>query len=143
MSQGGEKTERPTEKRLRDARRKGQVAKSQDLSSALLLLAAMAVLWLAGRQMSIWLSASMHDQLAFAGSFKGQLDKASALAALFAGVKSLALALAPLLIVLFLVAALVGYLQVGSVFSFETIKPNLGKLNPSEGFKQKFFKSRP
>ena len=47
MSQSGEKTEQPTEKRLRDARRKGQVAKSQDLSSALLLIAAFAVLWIA------------------------------------------------------------------------------------------------
>jgi len=143
MSQGGEKTEKPTEKRLRDSRRKGQVAKSQDLSSSLLLLAAIAVLWLAGRQMGGWLSASMHDQLIFAGGFKGELDKTVALSALFAGTKAMAMALAPLLLVLVAVAALVGYFQVGSIFSFETVKPNLTKLNPGEGFKQKFLKSRP
>ena len=40
----GEKTEQPTEKKIKDAREKGQVAKSQDLSMALLFLALSFVL---------------------------------------------------------------------------------------------------
>src|SRR5262245_17013996 len=40
----GEKTEQPTPKRLKDARKKGQVAKSQDLTQALLFLTAVGVL---------------------------------------------------------------------------------------------------
>jgi flagellar biosynthetic protein FlhB len=143
MAQGGEKTERPSEKRLRDARRKGQVAKSQDLSSALLLLAALAVIWLAGDHMGAWLSGAVHDQLARAASFKGDFGRAEALAALFDGAKTLGLVLLPLLATLFLISALVNYLQVGSIFAFEPIKPNLNKLNPAEGIKQKFFKGRP
>jgi flagellar biosynthetic protein FlhB len=85
----------------------------------------------------------MRDQLVFAGSFKGELDKAAALSALLVGVKAMALALAPLLIVMFLVAALINYLQVGSIFSFEPVKPTFNRLNPGEGFRQKFLKSRP
>jgi flagellar biosynthetic protein FlhB len=141
--QGGEKTEHPTEKRLRDARRKGQVAKSQDLSSALLLLAALAVFWMASGLMGQWLGGAMHDHLAQAASFKGSMDRGVALGALFDGVKVMGLVLLPLFATLFLLGGLVGYFQVGSIFSFESIKPNLGKLNPAEGFKSKFFKSKP
>jgi type III secretion YscU/HrpY family protein len=143
MSQEGERTEKATEKRLRDARRKGQVAKSQDFSSALLLIAAVAVFWVAGANMGGQLSAAMRDQLVHAGSFRGELDRAAALSAIFTGVKAMALALAPLLAVMFLAAALIGYLQVGPVFSFEPVKPNLNKLSPGESFRQKFLKSRP
>lgn len=143
MSGGGEKTEQPTEKRLRDARRKGQVAKSHDLSSAVLLVAAIAVLWVASGYMTGWLSRSMTEQLNFAASFKGDLDERVALGALGAGAKSLLLALAPLFGALVIVAVLVNYFQVGSIFSFEPVKPNANKLNPAEGFKQKFLKARP
>lgn len=144
MSQSSsEKTEQPTNKRLRDARRKGQVTKSQDLTSALLLLAALAVLWIAGSYMGNKLSAAMRDGVQYAASFRGEVDKTVALAAIFAGIQAMALALLPLLGGLFVISLLVSYLQVGSIFSFESIKPNLNKLNPTEGFKQKFLKSRP
>lgn len=143
MSHGGEKTEHPTEKRIRDARRRGQVAKSQDLSAALLMLAAIAVLWLASSYMGSWLSDAIHDQLLHAASFRGPLDRAAALAALWGGVKAMAMTLLPLFAALFMIAALVGYFQVGSIFAFEPVKPNLNKLNPAEGFKQKFLKGRP
>src|SRR5919112_560 len=96
MAGGGEKTEQPTEKRLRDARRKGQVAKSHDLSSAVLLVVAVAVLYLAGGHVGGWVSAAMSEQLEYAGSYRGQLDQASALGALFTGAKAMALILAPL-----------------------------------------------
>lgn len=143
MSQSGEKTEQPTDKRLREARRKGQIAKSQDLSSALLMLAAVAVLWLAGSYMGSWLRSAMHDQITYAAAFRGTLDRATALAAIMSGTQTLALTLTPLLATLFLLAALAGYLQVGSVFAFESLKPNLSKLNPTESFKQKFLKAKP
>ena len=143
MSGGGEKTEQPTQKRLRDARRKGQVAKSQDLSSAVLLVAAVAVLWIASGYMGGWLSRAMTEQLDFASSFKGDLNQDVALGALASGAKSLVLALAPLFGALVVVAVLVNYFQVGSIFTFETVKPNANKLNPAEGFKNKFLKARP
>jgi flagellar biosynthetic protein FlhB len=143
MSQGGEKTEQPTEKRLRDARRKGQVAKSHDLSSSLLLIASVSVLWMASGYIGSWMSGAMREQMQFAASFRGQLDQETALGALSTGLKAFALVLTPLFGALFLFAILVNYLQVGSVFSFETVKPNPGKLNPAEAFKQKFLKSKP
>ena len=143
MSQAGEKTEQPTAKRLRDARRKGQVARSHDLSSAVLLVVSVAVLYLAGGSVAGWAGGAMRDQLEFAARYNGQLDQTAALGALFTGVKALAFVLAPLFGTLLAVALLANYFQVGPVFTFETVKPNMGKLNPAEGFKQKFLKARP
>lgn len=143
MAHGGDKTERPTEKRLHDARRKGQVAKSHDLTSSLALIAAVAVLWLGGSRAASLLIAAMRDGIAGAASFDGPLDRAVALSVLAGGARTLASALLPLFVTLFIVAALSGYLQVGSIFSFESVKPSLNKLNPAESFKQKFFKGRP
>ena len=44
----GQKTEQPTEKRIRDSRKKGQVFKSNDLTQALLFMTAAGVLSFAG-----------------------------------------------------------------------------------------------
>ncbi|HEX8188313.1 MAG TPA: EscU/YscU/HrcU family type III secretion system export apparatus switch protein [Pyrinomonadaceae bacterium] len=143
MSQAGEKTEQPTAKRLRDARRKGQVARSHDLSSAVLLVVSVAVLYLAGGHVAAWAGGAMREQLEQAATYRGPLDQAAALGALFGGVKAMAFVLAPLFAALLVVALLANYFQVGSVFSFETVKPNANKLNPAEGFKQKFLKARP
>ena len=142
MAQGGEKSERPTEKRLRDARREGQVAKSQDLTSALALLAAVAVLWLGGGHTAARLSEAMRSGITGAFAFEGDLDRAAALSVLTGGTQAMAAALLPLFVALFVVAALSGYLQVGSIFAFESIKPKMEKLNPAESFKEKFFKGR-
>lgn len=143
MSQAGEKTEQPTAKRLRDARRKGQVARSHDLSSAVLLVVSVAVLYLASGYVAGWAGGAVREQLEYAAAYRGPLDQATALGALFTGGKLMALALAPLFGALLVVALLANYFQVGSVFSFEPVKPNMNKLNPAESFKQKFLKARP
>ena len=143
MSEAGQKTEQPTAKRLRDARRKGQVARSHDLSSAVLLVVSVAVLYLAGGHVVGWISGAMRQQLEYAASFSGPLDQTAALGALLAGVKAMALVLAPLLGALLVAGILANYFQVGPVFTFETVKPSANKLNPAEGFKQKFLKARP
>lgn len=143
MSQAGEKTEQPTPKRLRDARRKGQVARSHDLSSAVLLVVSVAVLYLAGGHIAGWAGGAMREQLEHAATYQGPLDQAAALGALFTGVKAMAFVLAPLFGALLVVALLANYFQVGSIFSFEPVKPSPNKLNPAEGFKNKFLKARP
>jgi flagellar biosynthesis protein FlhB len=143
MAGSGEKTEKPTEKRLREARRKGQVSKSQDLTSAILLIAVAGVFTVAGRWAGDHLVAFTHESLVNAASFQGQLHEAEAIELLFGGVTTMAMALAPLFGAMVVLAILVNYFQIGPIFSFETIKPNLNKLNPAEGFKNKFLKARP
>lgn len=142
MSQSGEKTEQPTRKRLRDAKRKGQVTKSQDLTSALLLIVAVTVLGFAGSYTGNKLAQAMRDGILYAASFRGELNQAAALAVILAAVWVIALALAPLFAALILVGLLANHLQVGSIFAPESVKPDIKKLNPAEGFKQKFLKAR-
>jgi flagellar biosynthetic protein FlhB len=138
----GEKTEQPTDKRLRDARKKGQVAKSQDLTSALLLIAAVAVVWLIGGYIGGILQATVKDQIEFAATFKGEFTSETAYNVLWRGVTGMFWVLTPIFVVVVVFAFLGNYLQIGSVFSFEAIAPKFEKLNPVEGFKQKFLKSR-
>ncbi len=143
MSGSGEKTEQPTEKRLRDARRKGQVSRSQDLSSALLLIISIAVLAIGGTYIGGVLANSMHDGIIYAGSLRGGLNQVTAMSALFGMVWTMALALGPLFASLVFIGLLASYLQVGSIFAPESIKPTLSKLNPAQNFQEKFLKARP
>ena len=138
----GEKTEQPTEKRLRDARKKGQISKSQDLTSALMLITAVCILWLSGGVTAAILMRTMKSGIETAGSFQGVLTQDRALELLTLAVRDMAFALAPWFIFLFIGAILFNYIQVGGLFAVEGLKPELNKLNPAEGFQQKFLKPR-
>ena len=138
----GEKTEKPTEKRLRDARKKGQVSKSQDLTSALMLLAAVVIFWLGGKIMATNLLQLTQKGIQTAGSFSGEFTRERASALLYQAVIDMGVILAPLFIFMFIGGILFNYVQIGSLFAFEGVKPDLNKLNPAEGFKQKFLKSK-
>jgi flagellar biosynthetic protein FlhB len=143
MSAGtGEKTEQPTDKRLQDARKKGQVARSQDLTSAVLLIAAVAVVWLIGGYIGGVLQGTVKDQIEFAATFKGQFTNETAYNVIWRGVSGMFWVLMPIFVVVVVFAFLGNYLQIGAIFSFESIAPKFEKLNPVEGFKQKFLKSR-
>jgi flagellar biosynthesis protein FlhB len=143
MSSGaGEKTEQPTEKRLQDAKKKGQVAKSQDLTGAVLLIAAVGTVWLVGSYLGEITLGLVRDHLSSAASFKGDFTREIAVSALTRGVIEMFWILMPLFLIIMVFAVLANYLQIGSVFSTESISPKFEKLNPVEGFKQKFLKSR-
>lgn len=139
----GEKTEQPTQKRLKDAKKKGQVAKSSDLSSAVLLLVAVGLLWLAGNFIAGYALESIKAQYLSATTFKGEMTQEVVFAAFGNGLWSFALILTPLFVVVWVFAFASNYLQVGSIFAPESIKPKFSKLNPAEGFKNKFLKLRP
>jgi flagellar biosynthetic protein FlhB len=137
----GEKTEPPTQKRIRDARKKGQVAKSNDLVQAVLFLAAGGVLALGGGAYVTELRQIMR------GFFqpevlRGDMPASQLLARTGYAWQRAMLLLAPMLIALTAVSALVSFLQVNFLFSFEVIKPKLDKLNPVTGLKNIFFKPR-
>jgi flagellar biosynthesis protein FlhB len=142
MSQGGEKTEEPTQKRLQDAKKKGQVAKSQDLSSAVLLIVSVVVLWLTSSFIGTALKDLIIKQINTATSFTGKFTIQNANDALNEIIFTILYLLSGIFIAGFVMAFAINYLQVGSIFSTETIKPNFSKLNPAQAFQQKFFKSR-
>jgi flagellar biosynthesis protein FlhB len=132
---GGDKTEKPTAKRLLDARKKGDVAKSKDLSSAIGMVA-WFVLALAGTgfigsriagYLQDTLTAATHD------SFEN-----TAVALGWSGLWLVLLAGALTLIPAALVGLAGEFLQVGAMLTTEKLKPGLEKLNPIAGFQKMF-----
>jgi flagellar biosynthetic protein FlhB len=133
---GGEKTEQATPRRREEARKKGQVFKSTDLNSAVILLAGSAGLLLT-------LNYTMESLKAFTTLYildRSLQDFSNQYAynLLIEGVTLMAKMLLPILLSTFIAAFLISYLQVGSVFSSEALTPKLERLNPIEGFKRIF-----
>lgn len=132
-----DKTEKPTAKRLRDARRKGQVAKSAELNSAFVLLAVLGALWLGAGSGHQGLGALVAEamRLAFERDFQAVLPAVLERAALWVFIS-----FAAIFITVGSVAGLVCRLQVGSVFSMDPVMPKLERVNPMAGLKRIFSK---
>ncbi|MHA6963368.1 flagellar biosynthesis protein FlhB [Zobellella denitrificans] len=135
-SDGQERTEQPTEQRLRQAREKGQIPRSKELGTAAVLLSAAAGL--------LMLSGPIGRAMAqvFEQNFRVEraalFDPASMMPALTASITSLAWPLLGLFAIV-LVAALVGNSLLGGFnFSTQAMMPKLSKLSPLKGLKRMF-----
>jgi type III secretion protein U len=129
-----DKTEKPTPKKLREAHKKGDVAKSKDLSST-----AGTLVWLLVFSAT---TSTYQQQLSelFGRVFitMHQPFEAVVGSLAFDAVRVLfVLGVVPTLIVSVL-GVLVEFLQVRGVFTLEKLKPDLKHLNPVEGFKRIF-----
>jgi len=132
----GEKTEKATPKKRQDTRKKGQVAKSQDVNTALVLLVVFGVLSFTGG----YLLDGLMSILTFTFSdFTNINTSVNSMQALFLDiVKEAALLLSPILIAALVGGIVANYMQVGVLFSPEAIKLKLEKINPLSGFKRMF-----
>ena len=129
---GGDKTEKPTPKRLRDARKKGDVAKSRELTSTVGLLGWLLVLvLLAGfcaRQV-VGLALGVFDVAASPDpSVLGDVGIGAA--------RTLVSVVAVLVVPVVLLSLLAEFGQVGPVFATDKLKPKLDKMNPAAGLKK-------
>jgi len=131
---GGEPTEQPTPKRLREARERGQVARSQELTAALSFAAGTGVLLWAGSSMWMRLRETTHAGLARAVDSGDRTTKIGPAAR--DAIEAVATVSLPVVAAAALVAAIAGYLQVGAVFTTRTIAPDLARINPIEGAKR-------
>ena len=134
MAEGGEKTEMPTPKKLRDARQKGQVCTSKDVVSTAILLVMLAVVGV----MAVALTDDVANLIRYIGLRVGEND---AFALREAG-KMAILVVCKHSFLFVLLAAAVGVVanvvQIGFLLSFEPLKPDLKKVNPAEGAKKIF-----
>ena len=133
----GEKTEQPTQKRLDDARKKGQVARSREVDSAVILLATFAVFRFGGGRM--WTSAETLFVDTYVNLDRDPVttDLTGALGVELVG-RGLML-LFPLLAAIVALALLGGIAQTGGpLFSVQALKPQGSRLNPLQGFKRIF-----
>ncbi len=119
----GEKTEQPTAKKLRDARKKGQVAKSQEIVSSALILALIAVLFAFADYYMSHISALLllPSELAYQGFQDALIDVAIAIA------KEMAYLLAPIILVAALIAIFSNMGQFGFFLVANPSSPTLRK----------------
>jgi type III secretion protein U len=135
MSGGSEeKTEQPTKKKLRDLRKKGQIAKSKDLVIAFNMIAAFLYVWLG------WdiIKNKIHEMMTLPSKYY-EVPFDEALRHVVAGVFSKAIAVIfPLVALVVVLVVLAHFLQFGAMFSIHPIIPNMSRIHPVEGFKKLF-----
>jgi len=131
-----DRSEAATPYKLQKARDRGQVARSADLASAGVLLAAMVYAYWRGWEDLTSLLARSHRLLAAAGQGRTtSADFAQALQGLAVEVMTL---LAPFFAVLVVTAVLASMLQTGPVLAAESLKPDWSRLHPMTGLRRMF-----
>ncbi len=120
----GEKTEEPSHKRLTDARKKGQVAMSRDLTGGVVFIAIFMVLSVSAEGWIGGLLAHMKTALEVAASEKTVVPQ------LTRGLMALRNALVAPLIAAVVAAIGIGFMQTGGVFALEALKFDTQKLMP-------------
>ncbi|MCH4192830.1 MAG: flagellar biosynthesis protein FlhB [Butyrivibrio sp.] len=139
---GGEKTEEPTGKKLDDARKKGQVAKSREISMAVELLAFFILL-------RVYVdSIGQHFESFFATVYQqipstikmvgGQVPEAAIHAVVSNMLMQTLTIMMPFLIAGVVIALICNILQVGFKVATEPLRPNFSKMNPLQGIQKLF-----
>jgi len=135
-SDSGEKTEEPTAKKLTDARKKGQIARSKDLGTMFVLVGSAFAMMLMGNSLVGALSAMM--KRLFSLSRREAMDVHASTNVIFSGVSGI---IFPMLTIFFIImiAAFIGNTMLGGMaFSWEAMAPKASRLSPLAGFKRMF-----
>lgn len=137
MADDSDKTEEPTDHKLREASKKGQIFKSQDVIATALLIATTGIIFGSGTWMytsmtaytkSVFISIGNPDAEHILGGSERYID------AMFLYAK----VMVPLLAAAFLTAVIANIAQIKFIFSTEPLNPKMSKINPLEGFKRIF-----
>jgi len=133
---GQDKTEEPTEKRLTDARKKGQVPRSRELNTFVALMTGSVMLLFTGGAIVKGLGSLMRQQ--FQLSREIIFDPASPVIYFEQVLLDGLLLIVPLVIPLVLVALLTPMMMGGWNFTTESMVPKFSKMNPFSGLKRMF-----
>ena len=136
MADQQDKTEDPTSKRLEDARKKGQLARSRELSTALVLVASGIMFLLLGGTIAKAIFGMMEDM--FTLSRDETYDMTHMFNAWAQGFSAVA---GPVLLymIVAMAAGIYGSIALGGYnFTWQSASPKLNKLNPLNGFKRMF-----
>lgn len=132
----GEKTEKATPKKRQDARKKGQIAKSQDLPGAFILFFCFLGFLIFGgfmkERITRLLTGTLKDY------FSTDINTANIMPMFNHLLTEMLIILAPLFLITLVVAVLGNYMQVGFLASGEGLKMKFNKINPLEGAKRLF-----
>jgi flagellar biosynthetic protein FlhB len=129
--QFGEKTHDATPHRRQQARERGHVVKSQDLSSALLLLLGVGALMLVGGSVVQYLMAALAEHLG--GPAWLRLETGGVVAQSYSTLAGMARAVLPLLGLMLGIAVAASLLQTGFLYTPSRVAPDLSRLDPLKG----------
>jgi len=133
---GQEKSESPTDKKLADARKKGQLPRSKELGTLLIMMLSAAWFMYLGPQMIDDFVKTTTGGLSFDRDHAFDMKKASDL--IFAQLVAALWMIVPFMIAMLTMAILSNILVGGWLFSTEVMAPKLSKLNPIAGIKRMF-----
>lgn len=131
-----ERTEKPTPRRKREAREKGQVAQSTEISTALSILIGFLLLRFTGGH--ILSSVMAIFRTFYVGLFSVQLTPDNICSYFYTVFWELIGALAPVMFGLVAIGILANYVQIGFLFTSESLVPKLDRINPIKGLKNLF-----
>ncbi|MFK8020137.1 MAG: flagellar biosynthesis protein FlhB [Pseudomonadales bacterium] len=131
-----EKTEEPTPKRLEEARKEGQIARSRELSTAVLLIGGTVAVWLWYGNLASGLSRSMRES--FTPTREEIFDPSAMILILQRNIDDVAYTTLPLLAALFILGVAGPMLLGGWGFSAKALAPKLDRINPLKGLKRMF-----
>src|SRR5690554_3880561 len=134
----GEKTEPATPRRREEARKKGQVAKSGEVGTALIVLGAVLLLKALSPHIAKHLTELVHFYMENMWAWDG--DSLGVQNMFLFGLTKLAIIVGPLLAGLLVIGFLSQVVQVGLKTSSEALLPKFSRINPIEGFKRIFSK---
>ncbi|PVZ41536.1 flagellar biosynthesis protein FlhB [Pseudomonas sp. CC120222-01a] len=133
---GQDKTEDPTDKRKRDAREKGEIARSKELNTVASTLAGAGALLAFGGNLAQTLMALM--QMNFSLTREVLTDERSMGMFLLASGKMAIWAVQPILMLLFVIAFVSPIALGGFIFSGSLLQPKFSRMNPLSGIKRMF-----
>lgn len=131
-----EKTEQPSQRRLDQAREKGQVARSRELSTFAVLLAGGGILWFMGASFTQHMVKSLRSGLTLDRELAFNADLM--IPRLYDLALDALLTFSPFLLAVLLAAALSPLLLNGWLFSIEALQPKFSKMNPISGIARMF-----
>lgn len=132
-----DRTEQATPKRKQEARKKGQVPKSTELNSVIVLLALFYLMNFLGE----WFFGQLCEYLKIAFSpfqMNKELNVVNLGNIVFPHLIIFAKVFLPFGLIAMVIGLAINYAQVGVLFTFEPLKPKFSRINPIEGFKRLF-----
>jgi len=132
------KTEKPTSKKISDAKGKGSVPRSREMTSAVTLICAMVALYSSSGMMLSTMKRSMRD--IFGGLASADITYAGVHTLMIKQFGYIAVMLTPFILIVVAAGVAVEMSQGGVVLSTEKLKFDLGKLNPLQGVSRLFNK---
>lgn len=131
-----EKTEKATPKKLRDARKKGQVAKSQDFPSAFTFITSISAVILLSRHLFETFASYIIMMFKLSSA---DIDMQNQAGGIFsAAIQVIFNTSMPILVITSFIGLLTSFLIVGPMFSIEAMKPDIKRLNPVTNLKNLF-----